>query len=444
MASTARAAGAASEPIEGLQEARERTLALVAPFSDADLERVHSTLMSPLVWDLGHIAAFEDLWLVHRYGQQPMLHQELVEVYDAMETPRARRGDLPFLRAPQARDYLEQVRARTLAVIDERGIGDGILHELVLRHEQQHNETMLQTLQLARLDPFAGAHHEPELDSTGSWRGASAPAGLEMVDVPGGECTVGAAFDPGRGSVCWRDFAYDNERPRHRTDVRQFQLGCHPITNASYLHFVEGGGYERREWWSDEGWAWKEQYDITRPGGWAADRSREWRLGTLLPLDPHRPVVHVSWFEADAFARSHGVRLPTELEWEKAATWDQETGAARRYPWGEEDLIAGVHANVDQLAAGPDPATSHPAGASPYGCEGMIGDVWEWTASEFAAYPGFVPYPYREYSEPFFGAGYKVLRGGSWATRARVATASFRNWDFPQRRQIFSGIRVAQ
>jgi len=422
----------ATPAIELLHEARDRTLALVDGLSDEDLERVHSTLMSPLVWDLGHIAAFEDLWIGHRFGGLPLLRPELAEVYDAMETPRSSRGELPFLRAPQARDYLEEVRARTVALTEQRGVGDGTLHELVLRHEHQHNETMLQTMQIAHLP--AGA--APPVPAPSSPPAAAADAGqIKLIEIPGGPCTIGASAE---------GFAYDNERPRHRTDVRGYLIGHAPITNASYLHFVEGGGYERREWWSDEGWAWKEQYDIHRPGGWTADCEREWRLGQLEPLHPDRPVVHVSWFEADAFASAHGARLPTEQEWEKAATWDQATDEARRYPWGNDSPAPGVHANVDQLAGGPVPVQAHPEGASAYGCLGMIGDVWEWTASEFVGYDGFRAHPYREYSEVFFGHGYRVLRGGSWATRARMATPTFRNWDHPQRRQIFAGFRIAK
>jgi len=418
----------ATEAAETLRETRDRTLALVASVSDCDLERVHSTLMSPLVWDLGHIAAFEDLWLVHRYGARPLLREDLADVYDAFETPRAGRGELPFLRPAEARKYLDDVRARTLEVIADRGIGDGLVHELVVRHEQQHDETMLQTLQLAHLNGFGPSEAPAGEDG--------APAsGLELLEVPGGACTIGA---PANG------FAYDNERPRHRTDVRDYLIGRTPITNATYLTFVEGGGYERREWWSAEGWAWKEQYDITRPGGWTADLLAEWRLDKLEALDPHRPVVHVSWFEADAFARAHGARLPTEIEWEKAATWDQEQGKARAFPWGNEAPVAGIHANVDLVARGPGPVGAHPRGASPFGCLGMIGDVWEWTLSSFCGYPGFAPYPYREYSEVFFGEKYKVLRGGSWATRVRVITPTFRNWDYPVRRQIFSGFRIAR
>jgi iron(II)-dependent oxidoreductase len=420
----------AAEVVAALGEARERTLDLVASVSEVNLERVHSTLMSPLVWDLGHIAAFEDLWLVHRHGSRPLLREDLTSVYDAFETPRAARGDLPFLRPAEARDYLERVRTRVLEVVDRTGIGDGIVFEMVVRHEHQHDETMLQTLQLAQLPDYELPGPEPHPTAP-----TAALTGFEWVEIPAGPCTIGAPE---------ARFSYDNERPRHRTDVRGYLIARSPITNASYLTFVEGGGYERREWWSDEGWAWKEQYDITRPGAWTADISAEWRLGKLEPLHPSRPVVHISWFEADAFARAHGARLPSEAEWEKAATWDQGAGSARPYPWGGVPPTPGVQANIDHISRGPAPAGDYPAGASPSGCVGMIGDVWEWTSTEFYGYPGFAAHPYREYSEVFFRDGYRVLRGGSWATRARVANPTFRNWDFPQRRQIFSGLRLAR
>jgi iron(II)-dependent oxidoreductase len=412
--------------VHALEEARARTLALVASVPDEDLVKVHSPLMSPLVWDLGHIAAFEDLWLVHRHGGQPMLRADLAETYDAFETPRAERGELEFLGPAEAHDYLAAVRQRVLELFD----GHSEIHELVLRHELQHTETMLQTIQLARL-----GDHLPAGGASPGHDGGSPSTGLELIEIPAGECTIGASP---------QGFAYDNERPLHRTDVRRYLIGRTPITNATYLHFVEGGGYERREWWSEEGWSWKEQYDITRPAGWSADLRAEWRLSGHEPLDPHRAVVHISWFEADAFARAHEARLPTEIEWEKAATWDQATGTALAFPWGNDRPQPGVHANVDQVDRGPSAADAHPAGASPYGCLAMTGDVWEWTASDFRGYPGFHAHPYREYSEVFFGPEYRVLRGGSWATTARVATPTFRNWDLPQRRQIFAGVRIAR
>lgn len=433
---TAAPPGASRDLIDALADTRSRTLALVAHLDDDALERVHSTLMSPLVWDLGHIAAFEDLWLAQRGAGLPLLRPDLAEVYDAFETPRAERGELPYLRRAEALGYLAAVRERALGLA-----ADPFLHELVLRHEQQHTETMLQTMELARLP----APHEPVLPPAP----AALPGltGLELVEVPAGPCTLGAPAD---------GFAYDNERPRHERHVAAFRIGRAPVTNGAFAEFVAGGGYRRPEWWSREAWAWKEEYDIERPAGWTAD-GRERRMDRCEPLDPRKPVVHVSWFEADAFARAHGARLPSEAEWEKAATWDQEAGTALPQPWGEDPPAgtrapagdaagAGVatHANVDQRAFGTLPVGAHPGNVSPAGCCGMIGDAWEWTASRFDGYPGFVAHPYREYSEVFFGGDHRVLRGGSWATRARVATPTFRNWDHPQRRQIFAGLRIAK
>jgi gamma-glutamyl hercynylcysteine S-oxide synthase len=434
---TAAPPGARGDVLDALSDTRARTLALVAHLDDDALERVHSTLMSPLVWDLGHIAAFEDLWLAHRDAGLALLRPDLAEVYDAFETPRAGRGELPYLRRADAIAYLADVRERML----EHGTRDPFLLELVLRHEQQHTETMLQTMELAQLPAPPHAAHPATDPPT-----VPALTGLELVDVPAGPCTLGAPAD---------GFAYDNERPRHALELPAFRIGRAPVTNGAFMAFVTGGGYRRPEWWTREAWAWKEQYDIERPAGWTAD-GREWRMDRCEPLDPDKPVVHVSWFEADAFARAHGARLPTEAEWEKAATWDQQTGTARPQPWvalangdagalrssSEDDVAA--HANVDQRAFGTVPVGTHAGGASAAGCLGMIGDAWEWTAGSFAGYPGFRAHPYREYSEVFFGGDFRVLRGGSWATRARVATPTFRNWDHPQRRQIFAGLRIAK
>ncbi|MEA2294227.1 MAG: gamma-glutamyl hercynylcysteine S-oxide synthase [Solirubrobacteraceae bacterium] len=434
-------------PAGVLDEARERTLAIVAPYGDHDMERVTNPLMSPLVWDLAHIAAYEDLWLNHRLGGLPLLRPELAALYDAFETPRDVRGDLPLLDRAQAEQYLADVRGRAHDVLDSEGPGGGeaasrldrsLILELVLRHEHQHNETMLQAIELAGLGAPGVPPHAARLQARRDGRFARSLSGLEPVDVPGGRCRIGAAPD---------GFAYDNERPWHAVDVRDFRIGRAAITNATYLNFVEGGGYRRREWWTDEAWHWKEEYDITHPGSWVRGPDGDWRIRRIdgeTPLDPDAPVVHVSWFEADAFARAHGARLPTEAEWEKAATWDQATSTARRFPWGDEPPPAGDHrANLDHGGLGPLPAGSHPGGAAPCGALGMLGDTWEWTSSRFTGYPGFEPFPYREYSEVFFGSGYYVLRGGSWASRAHVITPTFRNWDLPQRRQIFAGVRLA-
>ncbi len=366
------------EALAALDTAREQTLALVGHLSDDTLSKVLSPIMSPLVWDLAHIAAYEDLWLAHRYGGLPLLRPDLAELYDAFETPRSVRGEVELLDPEQARAYLRAVRARTAQALDACGVGDGTIYELVLRHELQHTETMRQTMALAGLLPT----DEPRL---GSLTGENALAGAlhvggqagDWIDVPAGPFEMGAGPE---------GFAYDNERPRHTVELPTFQIARRPVSNASWLSFSEGGGYERREWWSEEGWAWKLQQDITHDPGVASG-------------PPDAPVCRVSWFEADAFATASEARLPDETEWEKAAS-------------------GGV-------------------------IDGM-GQVWEWTSSRFDGYPGFVAHPYREYSEVFFGGDYRVLRGGSWATHPRVRTITFRNWDLPIRSQIFAGLRLAR
>jgi iron(II)-dependent oxidoreductase len=401
---TAQSRGTAPDQRErisaALTDARKRTLALVEPISDADLDRVHSPLMSPLAWDLGHIAAQEDLWLcVNAAGLDP-LRPDLMVVYDASETPRADRGDIPYLRRSEALAYMDAVRERALEVLERSDLStdagglnaDAFVWDLVIQHEHQHNETMLQTLQLADAGVFAPPRTEPE---------GVARAGVAAID--GGSFQIG---DDGER------FAYDNERPRHAVDVPTFAIDRSPVTNAAYQDFVEDGGYGRRELWSDAGWAWRAAEAAERPLYWTGD-GRERRFDRVEPLEPNVPVMHVSWFEADAYARWAGGRLPTEFEWEKAAVI----------------LADGQRGNIDQLAFGPG------AGGA------FVGDCWEWTASEFTGYPGFRAYPYREYSEVFFDEGYRVLRGASWATRPSVARETFRNWDLPQRRQIFSGFR---
>jgi len=412
-----------------LEEARAQTLALVEHVCDDDLERVHSPLLSPLVWDLGHIAAFEDLWLAHRHAGLPLLRPDLAEVYDAFETPRSRRGELPYLRRAAAEEYMEAVRVRV------RGLdvpGEDPVFDLVARHERQHAETMLQTIALAALSDWRPGG--PVAAQTPGRREGAA-SGLELVEIPATDAfALGAPDDGG--------FAYDNEQPQHQVEVEAFAIGRVPVTNGDWLAFIEAGGYRRPQWWSAEGWRWRCAEDVQRPLHWL-DGARERDLRGIAKLDPDRPVVHVSCHEAEAFARSHGLRLPSETEWELAATYDHARATRRTWPWGEHPPGPAEANLIESAVFAPLPVGVLAAGAAPCGALGMIGDVWEWTASEFRGYPGFRAYPYREYSEVFFGPEYRVLRGGAFAASAAVISPTFRNWDYPQRRQIFSGVRVA-
>lgn len=387
----------AQHVIADLQGARARTHRLVAHLDDATLQRVLSPIMSPLVWDLAHIAAYEDLWLAHRHAGEPLLRPELAEIYDAFETPRAIRGEVELLDAAAARAYMAQVRDRVSRLIVERGVGDGQTHEMVLRHELQHTETMLQSMSLAGLLP-ADWRRGPSAEGAaeGAEGAAAAPGPAAVASGPQWIEIEAGTFEMGAGPT---GFAYDNERQRHPVELEAFAIARLPVSNAEWRRFRSQGGYERRELWSHEGWAWLQD---TNPHS-------DPRAGAGADSDP---VCHISFHEAQAFAASRQARLPSEAEWERAAT-----------------------------QAGP--ADTRPEPAATQAGLAAVGQVWEWTSSEFSAYPGFSAHPYREYSEVFFDKGYRVLRGGSFAAEPRVATRTFRNWDLPERRQIFAGLRLA-
>ena len=404
-----------------LEATRRRTLDLFAPLPHEHLVRQPSPLLSPPVWDLGHIAAYEELWLVRRIGGRPGLHPELDALYDAAETPRADRGSAPLLPPGEARAFLREVRERALDVLAGSDLGDdadpltrrGFAFEMVAQHEAQHTETVLQALQMLP----AGAY-VPERRRT--LPSPAGPAGGWVEIRPTVFCM--GADGPG--------FAYDCERPCHVRAVQGFLLARDPVTNGEHLAFVEDGGYRRRELWTDAGWAWKAAEGAVAPRYWERDGGGGWLERTLdevRPLDPDLPVCHVSAHEADAHARWAGARLPTEAEWECAAQ-----GTPVGEGWG----------NLGQTAFGRASVGAHPP--NPAGVRGMLGDVWEWTSSAFEGYPGFAAFPYPEYAEVFFGTAYRVLRGGSWATQSVAARPSFRNWDLPERRQIFSGLRLAR
>ncbi len=422
---------------ERLREARTRTFQLVAPLSDEELRAQHDPLMSPVLWDLGHIAHFEELWLT-RNLDGPIEFVEMPGLYNPFEHPRSTRGALPLPGIDRCREVMEEIRRSVLARIEATDLDDanpllrdGYVYNMVLQHEYQHNETILQTLQLKQGTPYTPVlRMSPPPVSTP----VSVPG--TMVRFPGGAVEIGTDD---------RSEAYDNERPRHRVDVRPFLIDAYPVTNADYLAFIAAGGYQRAELWSEAGRRWLEESAAGAPKYWF-QRDGRWMTRTMdrtAEVDPSHPVCHVSWHEAEAFARYAGKRLPTEIEWEAAASWDPATGRKREFPWGDDPDTSAL-ANVDQLAFGTSPLGAYPRNVSPIGCYGMIGDVWEWTSSDFRPWPGFVSFPYPEYSEVFFGGEYKVLRGGSWATRSGAARNTFRNWDYPIRRQIFSGFRCAR
>ena len=451
-----------------LDRARHRTTVLTEAVGDDDLIRQHSPLMSPLVWDLAHVGNQEELWLVRDVGGREPVRRDIDELYDAFKHPRGDRPALPLLGPAEARRYVHEVRDKVLDVLDrtrfdrtaegsgdENGnrtgggtadrrsdragdwrsdgaggraalVADGFAFGMIVQHEQQHDETMLATHQLRAGAPVLTAPEPPP---------ARSPVTGEVL-VPGGPFTMGTDTE------AW---ALDNERPAHVVDVPPFFIDRAPVTNGAYAAFIADGGYDEPRWWSPAGWEHRVTAGLSAPMHWRRDGDG-WvstRFGRTAAVAGDEPVVHVCFFEAQAYAAWAGRRLPTEAEWEKAARHDPATGRSRRFPWGDE-TPGEQHANLGQRHLHPAPAGAYPAGASPLGVHQLIGDVWEWTSSDFHGYPGFRAFPYAEYSKVFFGPGYKVLRGGSFGTDRSACRGTFRNWDYPIRRQIFSGFRCAR
>ncbi len=458
-----------------LERARRRTRGLTG-VPDAELTAQHSVIMSPLVWDLAHIANQEDLWLVRAAGgraatpavpggdgaatRDPGAGAEAAtadaavdDLYNAFRHPRRSRPALPLLGPGAARGYADRVRRTAIDVLDACEFGaacpfdrdgqagrrltaGGFVFGMVAQHEQQHDETMLATHQLRTGPALLQAPPAPAAPLPGL-----AGTRVPEVVVPGGPFTMGTDGDG--GPEAW---ALDNERPAHSVVVPAFALEAVPVTNRRYAAFIADGGYERPGLWSERGWAHRAEAGLTAPGAWYPDGDGGWRrrrFGVDEQVPPDEPVVHVCYFEAEAFAAWAGKRLPTEAEWEKAARHDPDTGRSRTYPWGEAEP-GERHANLGQRHLSPAAVGSYPHGATASGIHQLLGDVWEWTSSGFEAYPGFAAFPYREYSEVFFGGDYRVLRGGSFGTDAVACRGTFRNWDHPVRRQIFAGIRLAR
>jgi iron(II)-dependent oxidoreductase len=425
-----------------LTEARERTLLLISGLSDEDLHRQHDPLMSPIIWDVGHIAHFEELWLTQNLDGA-IEFSEMPGMYNPFEHPRASRAALALPTLVQMMERLREIRARVFDRLDSLEWNDanpllkgGYVYNMVLQHEYQHNETILQTLQLKKGELYRPPRKVAFSASRKPFVESQRTANDDMISFAGGRITIGTSD---------RTAAYDNERPRHEMDLRPFLIDRTPVTNGQYLGFIADSGYDREELWSEAGRRWVTETGAVAPKYWFREGD-SWLQRTMdltRDVDPNRPVCHVCYYEAEAFANWSGKRLPTEFEWEAAASWDASTNSARGFPWGDSAATAKL-ANIDQLSFDTAPVGTYDRNVSPIGCHGMIGDVWEWTSSNFSGYPGFQSFPYKEYSEEFFGPEYRVLRGGSWATRPGAIRNTFRNWDYPIRRQIFSGFRCAR
>lgn len=445
--------------IEALKETRARTLELVGDLNEAQLMGPRLQIMNPLRWEIGHLAWFQEFWVLRHLGKQPTILKDGDKLYDSARVAHDTRWDLPLLERDATLAYMSQVlervieqashESRTLRETDD--YDQDYFMNLVLLHEQMHDEAITYTRQtlsypppaisiaVRHTDDVAGANsvqspkQEPALTQSASYLEGDA-------QIPGGAFSLGSASE--------QAFAFDNEQPAYEVEIDPYAISKTAVSNGAFKHFVEDGGYGRSELWTPAGWHWRTGVSAEHPVYWLRERNGSWlrrNFDQWVTLDEGLPVIHVNWYEADAYCRWAGRRLPTEAEWEMAACAEpaHERGSTtrkRRYPWGD-DAPTLARANLDWGARGCVPVDALPSGDSAFGCRQMIGNVWEWTASSFKPYPGFVAGPYKEYSAPWFG-DHKVLRGGCWVTRSLLIHNTYRNFYPPDRRDVWAGFRT--
>ncbi|HEX2569838.1 MAG TPA: selenoneine synthase SenA [Polyangia bacterium] len=419
--------------IQWVLDARRRTQALVADLDDVQLLGPRLAIVNPPLWEIGHVAWFQDKWVLRHAAGRPPLRDDGDALYDSAAIPHDDRWDLPL---PSRAATLAYLQAACDAVVERLGRGplsdeERYFVQLTVFHEDMHGEALAYTRQTLGYP-------------TPSWMrledGSAADTGGLAGDarVGGGEYRVGANPDDG-------GFVFDNEKWAHPVRLRPFRIARAAVTQAEFARFVDAGGYQRSELWSPAGWTWRCAHDARHPVYWRRTEGTPtgWERRVFdrwIPLEPHRPMLHVNWYEADAFCRWAGRRLPTEAEWEVAASTLPGDARRRRYPWGDAAPTA-ERAQLGGLSAVAAPVAACAAGESGWGCRGMLGGAWEWCSDDFLPYPGFVADPYKEYSAPWFGT-HKVLRGGCFVTQPRLLRNTWRNFYTPDRRDVWAGFRT--
>jgi gamma-glutamyl hercynylcysteine S-oxide synthase len=423
----------AAELVAQLREARHRTRRLTEDLSLAELMGPRLDIVNPVLWEIGHVGWFHEFWtLRHAHGGAPLI-ERADRLWDSSAVAHATRWQLDLPDRAGTYAYLADVLAR-----QEDRLGGAVddpqryFYELAIRHEDMHVEALAYSRQTLAYAP-PQALGDPWRPAAGAWPGDAA--------VPGGTWALGSTEADG--------FVFDNEKWAHDTVLSPFRIARAPVTNAEFAAFVDAGGYDAREFWSDAGWAWRQRSNAERPVYWQPKRDGVWsarRYRTIEELAPHQPVMFVAWFEAEAWCRWAGRRLPSEAEWEAAAVGlpagngARLADARRRWPWGDATPTLD-RANLDDAFDGPVDVAACAAGDSAFGCRQIIGNVWQWTASDFLPFAGFAADPYKDYSQPWFGTR-KVLRGGCWATSARIARPAYRNFFTPDRNDVFAGFRT--
>jgi iron(II)-dependent oxidoreductase len=429
-------AATVSEVIAHLRDTRARTLELGQGLDAEQFTGPRLPIVNPLRWEIGHVAYFHEFWILHHLDQRPSLLPNADALYDSIRIHHDARWDLPLLPLEDTLAYLQAVLDAEIARLQTGDVTeqDIYLTRYAIFHEDMHTEAFTysrQTLSYPTPQFEIAAQREPPCEA-GPLPGD--------VEIPGGVFALGAPSDI--------DFCFDNEKWSHTVSVPSFRIARAPVTNAEYAAFVDDGGYLESRRWSDEGWRWRTAADFTHPVYWRRGNGGGWHVRHFdrqRPLRPHEPVIHISWYKAQAYCRWAGRRLPTEAEWELAAAGEPSPEGAiaegkRRYPWGAMPPTP-ERANLDGRALGCIDVAALPASDSAFGCRQMLGNVWEWTDTTFGPYPGFTPDMYQDYSQPLLG-NTKVLRGGGWATRSRLIRNTWRNYYGPDRNDVFAGFRT--
>jgi len=417
--------------VANLRDARARTIELVHGLDGTQLMGPRLDIVNPLLWEIGHLAWFHEFFILRRLGGREPILARTDKLYNSMEVHHDTRWDLDLPDLHGTFQYMRAVEDALIERLDDTEPvpgEDSYLYQLTTFHEDMHDEAFTYTRQTL-------GYPEPKFRTSKVQSMIDAGALLADVEVPGGTIELGSRA----GGM----FIFDNEKYAHEIEVRPFCIGKAPVTNAEFLAFVEDGGYEDERFWDASGRAWRHGEGARHPIYWRRGEDGGWwvkRFDGEIPLPPHHPVSHVSWHEANAWCSWAGRRLPSEAEWETAAAYDDAFNKKRRFPWGDE-AVRGTEANLDGRYLGTVDVADFPEGESAFGCRQMLGNVWEWTSSDFAPFPGFSVDPYEDYSKPWFGTR-KVLRGGAWATRSRMISNTYRNFFTPDRRDTINGFRT--
>ena len=415
---------------EMLYAARARTLAYAARLQPDQWLGPYLSIVNPPLWEIGHLGWFQEHWCL-RYGTDgslaPTLMQGADEIYNSAVVPHAERWRLALPTVDQTLKYLRLVFDAVLARLEHEGATEHLRYyaQLAAFHEEMHNEAFDYTCQTLGYAAEKAQRKQIVISTvcTGD------------VPVAGGRFLLGAGVGDG--------FVFDNEKWAHDVEVQPFRMARTAVSNGEFAAFVDDAGYARRELWSEDGWRWRVRFNATMPLYWEK-RGANWQVrhfDQTVPIEPDAAIIHVNWYEAEAYCKWAQRRLPGEAEWEfAAATAPGNLTHKRRYPWGDAPPTA-THANLYGVASRTVDVSACPDGDSAWGVRQMFGNVWEWTADWFAPYPGFVRDPYKEYSEPWFG-NHKVLRGGCYATRASLLRNTWRNFYTPDRRDVLAGFRT--